>query len=499
MSNTILEFRNLTKIYPGVVANDNINFKLRRGEVHALVGENGAGKSTVIKTCSGAVVPSSGTIVVEGVEYRSLSPAFSKKLGIGIIYQEFNLVGEMTIWENLFLSDLIRKGRKNGPIIDKAEMRRRASEVIRDRLGLELDVNMKVKNLSVGYQQLIEIAKELVAGSKILIMDEPSAPLSEKETAILFKMIRRLRSEGVSIIYISHRLEEIFEVCDRVSVMRDGRLIVTDETNNFTKDKLISLMVGREIKNMYPRREAPANRDTILKLENVSGNGVKNVSLEIRRGEVFGLGGLVGAGRTELAQLLFGVARPESGRILYKDTEISVRNPIEAMSRHIGLVPENRKEEGVVLDMNIEDNISLPVIRRISNRIGLIRRVQRNALVSEYVKALQIKIHSTKQMAKTLSGGNQQKVVLAKVLATMPEVIILDEPTRGIDVGAKQEIYELMNRMVSQGKTIIMISSEMPELISMCDRIAVLSSGRITRVLDREEFSQETILHYASM
>jgi ribose transport system ATP-binding protein len=493
----VLEFKKITKVFPGVVAINGIDFQLFKGEVHGLVGENGAGKSTLIKTCTGAEIPSSGVIVINNKEYAALTPQISKDLNVGIIYQEFNLVGKMTIWENLFLGQLLRKGKTNKSVfIDKKSMQEYAKRVLQ-RLNLDIDVNTPVGELSVGRQQLVEIEKELIGGSKILIMDEPTAPLSENETAILFKLIKQLKSEGISIIFISHRLEEIFEICDRLSILRDGHLIATDVIENFTKEKLIKLMVGREMKDVFPQRVKKDIGDVMLRLDNITGNGVKNISFEIYRGEIFCLGGLVGAGRTELAQLIYGIEIPLRGSIYLNNQLVEINNPLRAIMNHIAFVPENRKEEGIVLEMSIGHNITLPILKKIS-KFTLINRKRDQVHVNKYVNSLQIKISSVNGLVKTLSGGNQQKIAIAKAMVAGADLIVLDEPTRGIDVGAKYEIYELMNKLIDEGKTVLMISSEMPELIGMCDRIAVLSEGRITKILERKEFSQETILHYAS-
>jgi ribose transport system ATP-binding protein len=403
----------------------------------------------------------------------------------------------MTIWENLFLGQLIRNGKTNkGLFINKKEMQARAREILK-RLNLNIDVNIPVGELSVGKQQLIEIGKELISGSKILIMDEPTAPLSENETSILFNLIKQLKSEGISIIYISHRLGEIFEVCDRLSILRDGHLITTDDIKNFTTEKLIKLMVGREMKDIFPPKIDKQIGEVILKLDNITGNGVKNIFLEIKKGEIFGLSGLVGAGRTELAQLIYGIANPLRGNIILRNEQVKHLNPLRAIMKHIAFVPENRKEEGIVLDMPIGHNITLPLLKQIS-KFTFINRKEEQKHINKYVNSLQIKITSAQSLVKTLSGGNQQKVAIAKALVAGADLVVLDEPTRGIDVGAKYEIYELMNQMIREGKTILMISSEMPELIGMCDRIAVLSEGHITKILERSEFSQEIILHHAS-
>ncbi len=489
---TFFEFRNITKTFPGVLAIDDVSFSLRKGEVHALVGENGAGKSTLIKTAAGAHKPSSGTIVIEGEEYKGFNPHSSKELGIGVIYQEFNLVNELTVWENLFLGREIKVGK----FLKKKEMKKRALQVF-DQLDIKIDINDQIKNLSVGYQQLVEIGKVLITDIKVLIMDEPTAPLTDAEVETLFKLIRTLKASGVSIIYISHRLEEIFEVSDRVSVMRDGKLITTMDTNEITRDTLITMMVGREIKNIFPKEEPQITDEVLLEMEGVSGNGFENLNMKLYRGEILGLGGLVGAGRTEMAQLIFGTAKIKSGKLKLKGKEIHVKSPKDAIAHGIVLVPENRKEHGILAHMSIAQNITLAMLSKISF-LSWINRSKERKIIDKYKNALTIKAPSIQQLVKNLSGGNQQKVVVAKWLAAQPDLIIMDEPTRGIDVGAKYEIYILINEMVKQGKTIIMISSEMPELMGMSDRILVLCERKIRAQLKREEFSQEKIMHYAS-
>lgn len=495
MSKAILEFKSISKSYPGVQALKEVNFDLQEGEVHALVGENGAGKSTLIKTCSGAESPSSGTITINGQDFLRLTPAESLKSGISVIYQEFNLVRELTVAENIFLGRALR----NGMIIDMKAMIEKSKELF-GHLEIDIDPTELVKNLSTGYQQLVEIAKAISMNSKILIMDEPSASLTDTELVALFKMIEKLKRERVSIIYISHRLDEIFKISDRVSVLRDGRLIASLTTSNTTHDELVKFMVGRELKFLFPPKEESQvfAEETMLEVDNLSGNGLSNISLTIKRGEILGIGGLVGAGRTEFAEILFGVARKSGGKILYKGEELNFRTPIEAIDKGFALVPEDRKQQGVLLHMSVENNITMPILKRISKN-SVINRFKENKIIKQYVSNLQIKTPSFQQLACKLSGGNQQKVALAKWLASEPEIIIFDEPTRGIDVGAKYEIYTIINKLASIGKTLIIISSEMEELMGMSDRIVVFSEGRLTGELQREDFNQETILKLASI
>ncbi len=491
--NIVLKFEHIYKEYPGVHALKDVSFELKEGEVHALVGENGAGKSTLIKTCSGAISPTAGKVIVNGSEFSSLTPIVSRENGIGVIYQEFNLVKEMSVAENIFLGRAIR----NGVVIDRKAMNEKTVELF-DQLDIKIDPDMLVKNLTTGYQQMVEIAKAISMNSRILIMDEPSASLTNRELDALFLIIRKLKSEGVAIIYISHRLDEIFEVTDRVSVMRDGELITTINTADSSRDELVKLMVGRELKETFPVREMKPDSDVLLEVKHLSGNGLTDISFHVKKGEILGLGGLIGAGRTEFAEILFGVAHATAGSIKLRGEEIHVKSPSEAISKGIALVPEDRKQQGVLLHMSIQDNITMPILKRIS-KCSVINRKREKTIIDEYKDSLRIKAPSVAQLTGNLSGGNQQKVVLAKWLATNPDIIVFDEPTRGIDVGAKQEIYMIMDRLAKEGKTLIMISSEMEELIGVSDRIIVLAEGRMTGELKKEEFDQEKILQYASM
>lgn len=492
MPEKILEFHNIVKAFGGIKALSDVSLDVEKGEIHAIVGENGAGKSTLIKTCAGAYVPDSGRIVIDGKSFDRLTPALSEENGIGVIYQEFNLVNEMTVAENVFLGHAIRKG----VLVDYEAMNRRAAEIF-EQLRVEIDPREKVKNLSVGYQQIVEIAKAVSMNAKILIMDEPSAPLTNAEVDKMFELVHLLRDSGVTIIYISHRLEEIFALSDRVTILRDGQKIETIRTADTDKDQLIRLMVGRELTNTFPPRVSGCTDETILELRNVCGNGLEDISLTVKKGEILGLAGLVGAGRTELSHLIFGIKPIKSGEMLYKGQPFRPRNPMQAIRSGVALVPEDRKQHGVHVELSIRENISTANFRNIS-RGSVIDRRKENAVCQEYGDMLRIKCASYEQLVKLLSGGNQQKVVLAKWLATAPELIILDEPTRGIDVGAKYEIYKIMGELIHSGKTIIMISSEMAELIGMADRIVVLAERHIAGELEKSEFSQELIMQYAS-
>lgn len=490
----VLELEHIRKEYPGVVALKDVTLQLKKGEILALIGENGAGKSTLIKCCSGAVIPTSGKIKVNGKEFTSMTPQLASENGIAIIYQEFNNVKELSAAENLFLGHPIRKGI----IVDKAAMEKEAAKAF-ERLHIKINPKELMKNLTVGYQQMVEIAKAIQQDAKILIMDEPSAPLTSKEVESMFEVVELLRKQGVSIIYISHRLEEIYRLSDRILVLRDGEYVKTLITKDSHVQELIKLMVGRELTESYPpRSDCIDENKVVLELKNLSGNGDKNISLKVHKGEILGLGGLVGAGRTELAEMIFGAVHKQSGQIIFNGKEIDPKSPREAIDLGIALVPEDRKRHGAMLGISIKDNINMPIYKKNSTLSVINSKVEKET-AEKYEKSMAIKTPSLNQLVKNLSGGNQQKVILGRWLAADAELIIVDEPTRGIDVGAKYEIYKLMNDLVEkEGKAIIMISSEMEELMGMSDRIVVLSEGNMTGLLEKNEFNQEMIMTYAS-
>ncbi len=484
---TILKLNHISKLYPGVTALDDLNIEFREGEIHAMVGENGAGKSTMIKTISGAIQPTKGSIEINGKTYDQMTPALSRENGIAVIYQEFTLIPVLSAAENIFLGEYPMKGM----VLDRKTMYSRSKELFH-RLGVEIDPDAKVADLTTGYQQIVEIAKAVSKDARILIMDEPSAPLTTSEVEAMFKIVDTLKSQGVTIIYISHRMEEIFRLSDRVSVLRDGKYITTVNTADTDKAELIRLMVGRELTETYPERKTETT-ETILSIKNVSGNGVKNISFDVKKGEILGMAGLIGAGRTELAQLLFGYEQITEGEVILKGQSLKPRNCIDSIKAGIALVPEDRKRQGLVLDMTIKENTTMPGLKDWSKR-GVINSKLEMEITDQYIASLRTKTPSRDQKAKNLSGGNQQKVVLAKWLAMNPDILIFDEPTRGIDVGAKQEIYQIMNDLAAGGKAIIMISSDMEELIGMSDRIVILCKGRMAGIMNKEEISQEAIL-----
>jgi ribose transport system ATP-binding protein len=483
----VLSLRNITKLYPGVMALNNVSVDFEEGEIHAIVGENGAGKSTLIKAVAGAIQPDNGEIIVNDTKFQALTPTLSRKSGISIIYQEFNLIPVMSAAENIFLGEFIR----NGWVCDNKKMKKMTT-VLFERLKINIDPDTLVEDLSTGYQQIVEIAKAVSKNAKILIMDEPSAPLTNTEVEIMFDVIRMLQKQGVTIIYISHRMEEIFKISNRVTVMRDGKYIITLKTSETNRNELIKFMVGRQLSETFPQREEN-NNPPILSIQNLSGNGLRDISFDVKKGEILGLAGLMGAGRTELAQLLFGYKPIKSGKVILNGKQVHIKSPIDAVHNGIALVPEDRKRQGLILEMTIKENITMPLLKEIS-KVFVTPEKQECKISAKYIKDLNIKTSGMHQFAKNLSGGNQQKVVLGKWLSTNPEILIMDEPTRGIDVNAKQEIYKIMDELVKRGKTIIMISSDMDELIGMADRLVVLCRGRVSGIIEKNMFSQEHIL-----
>ena len=491
MDDIILRVKDICKYYPGVKALDGVNFEVKRGEVHAICGENGAGKSTFIKILTGANEPTSGTIEFNGKEYAKLTPKQSMELGISVIYQEFSLIPYLSVAENIFYGREIKKGI----IRDIAAMEKQAKELCKE-MGVDIDVHKRVCDRGIAYQQIVEILKAVSKKSEFIIMDEPTAPLTVKETAVFFKIIQKLKQDHVTIIFISHRLEEVFEICDRVSVFCDGKYIVSKDVQDITKKQLITYMVGRELSDDYPEPKRKIG-ETLLKVEHLKNKRVHDVSFELKKGEILGFGGLVGAGRTELVRAIYGADPIESGTITFNGKKYSPKSPADGLEAGIGLIPEDRKAQGCVLSLTIRENIVYSILKKIS-KVSVVQKKQEKEIVDQYIKELNVKTPSPEQLVKNLSGGNQQKVVLAKALATNCEILIFDEPTRGIDVGAKQEIYNLMCKLVEAGKSIIMISSEMPELIGMSDRIVVMSNGENAGELSKGEYDQTHLLEMAS-
>ena len=489
MGNVVLQMQHITKRYPGVVALNDVSVDFEAGQVHALLGENGAGKSTLIKVLSGAIENDEGQMIIDGQTYAKMSPAVSRSHGIEVIYQEYNLIPSLTVAENICL------GSKMHGLSNRKEMIKTTQEIL-DKYEIDIDPRAYVKDLSPAKQQLVEITKAISKDAKIIVMDEPTAQLTLSEVEKLYEIIRNLKKKDCTIIYISHRLDELFAITDCVTIMRDGCYVTTVETVQTNRDELISLMVGRELTNTYPERHC-ATDEVVLEAKNISGYRNQDCSFVLHKGEILGMSGLVGAGRTELMRAIYGADKKQSGTVILKGREVDIKSPKEALAAGIGLIPEDRKVQGCFLNMTIEWNISISNIKKLTtSKLIDKKKIARQA--EEYREKLNIKTPSLKQKVGNLSGGNQQKVVLAKVMATNTDILIFDEPTRGIDIGARHEIYQLMTELVESGKSIIMISSDMEELLGMSDRIIVLSEGKISGEVFKQEFSQEKVMALAS-
>ena len=497
MTPPLLEMRGIAKSFNRNPVLDDVNLTVGRGEVHALMGENGAGKSTLMKILMGMLPADAGEIRLEGQPFLPRNPRDAMDHGLAMIHQELNPVLDMEVSENVFLGREIRRfGRGPFGVVNLSAMRRGCQELF-DRFAIPLSPSARMRDLSVAQMQLVEIVKAISLSSKVVIMDEPTSAISEREVAILFRQIDALRAHGVSIIYISHKLDEIFQIADRISVMRDGVLVASDATSAFDRASVIRHMVGREITNYVPKETVPIG-DVILEVRHLSwGQRVRDVSFSVRAGEILGIAGLVGAGRSETVETLFGIRPAASGEILIHGRTQPIHAPGTAIKHGLALVTEDRKMTGLNLLGTVEENISLAAIDRIA-RFGVIRKSEEHALAEDNIARLRIKTWSRDALVSSLSGGNQQKVVLAKWLVTQPDIIILDEPTRGIDVGAKRDIYLLIGELASQGKAVIVISSELIEIMGLADRIVVMAEGRITGELERDAFSQERIMEFAT-
>lgn len=472
---------------------DNAGFFLRDGEVHALMGENGAGKSTLMKILTGVYTRDGGIVKVNGQEVNYSNPQEAEAAGIVFIYQELNVMFDLTVEENLFMGKEITKGFG---ICDKKAMRAKAEEVL-ERMGVSIPVDTVMSDLSVGQQQMIEICKALLVDAKVIIMDEPTAALTQSETAALFEVIENLKKRGVSIVYISHRMEEIFELCDRITVLRDGQYIDTCEIKDITMDDVVKMMIGREIGERYPSRNHSVGK-TVFEVKGLSRKGAFNdVSFTVGAGEVLGVSGLMGAGRTEIMQAVFGYLPADSGEILIDGQPVKIKNPMDAMKAGIGFITEDRKVEGLMLDKTIRENIALANLGTISGS-GVISKAKEKSLISRGIEEFKIRCFGTEHECGNLSGGNQQKVVLAKWIYTEPKILILDEPTRGVDIGAKKEIYNVINDMARKGVAIVMVSSELPEILGMSDRVMVVREGDVRGILNIENASQESIMTLAT-
>ncbi|HBZ8755603.1 TPA: sugar ABC transporter ATP-binding protein [Citrobacter freundii] len=497
MSETFLQMSHITKRFPGVLALSNVDFALRKGEVHALLGENGAGKSTLMKILSGVYQPDEGDIIFEGQSVSFANPLSAQSAGITIIHQEFNLFPELTVEENIFIGREFCKN--NRWRLDEKQQRQAAIDILQ-KLNLNITPETLVADLTVAQQQMVEIAKAISVNAKILIMDEPTAALTETEIDSLFQVTRLLKEQGTGIVYISHRLEELALIADRATVMRDGQFIATVDYDAVKISDLIAMMVGRDLGNIYPRRGPLAQRKPVLEVSGLTRNGVlNNIDFTLYQGEILGFAGLMGAGRTELARAIFG-ADPIDGGTLKLNGKVTVIKDIpDAIQQGISYLTEDRKKEGLALGLSVERNIMLGNYPEYSDRYGNVDSKRCQKTSEEQVKALRIKTPHLEQAALNLSGGNQQKIIIARWVCKDTDILIFDEPTRGIDVGAKLEIYELMNRLVAKGKSIIMISSELPEVLGMCDRILVMRNGRITGELASDDATQEKIMQYATL
>ena len=487
----LLVIKSLTKLYPGVCALDGVNMEIMPGEIHALVGENGAGKSTVIKCITGAIQSTCGDIWFAGEKLEKITPSMALAKGISTIYQEFNLVPYMSVAENIMLG---RFPATSG-LIDNKKIEQLAKNVM-DELGVPIDVTQKVQALTVGYQQLVEIAKSVSRDAKLIIMDEPSAALTTNELKYFFQIIRKLQAKGIAILYVSHRLEEIFELCERVTIFRDGQYVDTLRVADTNQQQLIRLMVNRELSNIYPHQPLPRGQKA-LEVKKLNTPLLKDISFEVYEGEILGFSGLVGAGRTEIMRAIFGADTATSAEMTLYGRPYHPKSPKWAIKNGIGLITEDRKQQGLLLELPIMDNVVVANLDGVSHG-GIVSDKAVNQATHELCSRLKVKAPNYKQKVKNLSGGNQQKVVLAKWMFCNCNVIIFDEPTRGIDVGAKHEIYLLMDELAKQGKAIIMISSEMPEMLGMADRIIVMHEGKMMGELDKEEANQERILALAS-
>lgn len=495
MNDVILDMRQIDKSFPGVHALDHVDFNIRRGEVHALMGENGAGKSTLMKVLTGIYKMDSGSIVFEGKEREFTTPKEAQDAGVVIVHQELNMINHLTVAQNIFIG----REPKKGMFIDDDKMNKEAAKLF-ERLNIDINPKDKMMDLTVGKQQMCEIAKAVSHDAKVIVFDEPTAALTDGEIVELFDIIRDLRSKGMGIVYISHRMNEIEEISDRVTVMRDGTYVGTVNTVDTNKDEIISMMVGRVIYE-DPKEESnvPADAPVVLKVENLNaGRMVKNVSFELRKGEILGFSGLMGAGRTETARAIFGADEKDSGEIYINGQKVEINSPEDAVNNGIGYLSEDRRRFGIVVEKTVAENVTMATLENYMSGSFIDEEAERKE-AENYIEQLSIKTPSPYQKVSNLSGGNQQKVVIAKWLARDCDILIFDEPTRGIDVGAKNEIYQLMNELVAQGKSIIMISSEITEILRMSDRIMVMCEGSITGELDISEATQESIMHAATL
>ncbi|MFP4427359.1 MAG: sugar ABC transporter ATP-binding protein [Spirochaetaceae bacterium] len=490
----VVEMRGISKAFPGVQALDNVDLTVNKGEILCVLGENGAGKSTLMKILAGAYSADSGTVLLNGEvqEFKTTQDGYDA--GISTVYQELNLCSNLTAMENIFLG---RERCSKVGLISYQKTYEETNQLFRN-LGVEVDPRSYIEDLGVANQQMVEIAKALSFDAQVIIMDEPTSSLTEREIETLFGLMRRLKENGVSMIFISHKLGEVFEIADRVSVLRDGKLIGERRSSETTENELIGMMVGRELGNLFSERKNAPTEEPVLEVRGMSGPPkIENVSFSLRKGEILGLSGLVGAGRTELAMLLMGAEKKTSGQVFLHGKEVDIRTPADAVNRGIGYVSEDRKQLALILEMTVRENITMAVHNKVINRYGFFDAKRERVIAREYIDRLRIKVSSQENIVESLSGGNQQKVVISKWLATEPEVLILDEPTRGIDVGAKVEVHKIITDLADRGVSIILISSEMQEVLALSDRILVIHEGKLKATLDKEEASQEKIMSAA--
>jgi ribose transport system ATP-binding protein len=493
MADHLVEMRDITKVFPGVVALDRVTFACDAGEVHALVGENGAGKSTLMKILAGVYQPDGGDILIDGRPVRIASPHEAQRLGISIIYQELNLLPDMTIAENVFLG---REPKSALGIVDGRKLDRQAQGVLH-RLGVDIDPQIRLARLSVAQAQMVEIAKALSLNARLVIMDEPSATLGGRDLEYLFDVIRALKQQGVAVVYISHRIAEIFQIADRVTVFKDGQAVGTEDVAKIDRPKLVRMMIGRTLSEAFPPRGGPAG-DEVLRVEGVTCQGrLHDVCLTVRRGEIVGIAGLVGAGRTEFAEAVFGARLLDGGQVWIRGDHVRIRSPRHALARRLGFLTEDRNEGGLVLGLSVRENVALPSLDR-RQRGGFVDQRAERTAVGDAARELSIRTPDLSQDVEYLSGGNRQKVVLAKWLVSGPDLLIFDEPTRGIDVGAKAEIWALMRQLADSGKAILMISSELTEIVGMSDRIVVFHRGRVVGEMPGAEATEEKVMMLAT-
>ena len=493
-TNNFLRMEGISKSFPGVQALQDVDFEVSQGEIHALVGENGAGKSTLMKVLTGALLPDEGQILLRGEKTTINSPSDSQELGISMIHQELSLIPYLTVGKNVYLGR--EPGRRMPGFINWKKLYSQTQELL-DQLNLDVTARAEARELSIAQQQMVEVAKALSLDADLIAMDEPTSSLTDKETEILFEVMRNLKEQGVAIIFITHRLEEVFEVSDRITVLRDGHHITTTPTAELNQNKVVQLMVGRELDNMYPYSKTE-QRGVVLQADDLAdGHELHGVSLELQGGEILGVAGLIGAGRTALAETLFGLRQMTAGKIRINGEVVKLHSAKQAIKNGLGFVPEDRKLQGLFLNMAVRENITMSSTSLVSN-FGFINSSKAKKLADEYVDKLDIRTPSLRQRIRNLSGGNQQKVIIARWLTLKPRVLILDEPTRGVDVGAKAEIHRLMRQLAQEGVAVLMISSELPEILGVSDRMIVMHEGRVTGRFERGEATQDMIMHAAT-